>query len=133
LRRHLERASVPKALAEQFEDEQKDLTKTLAKLGKQIEKLDPTLQGAVSTAQRKITFQLDKLRRKTGRALDQKSAVLAAHQQFLESQLYPHNALQSRELNFLPFLSRIGPTALDELQKLSSTKKLGHHFILQWP
>ena len=133
LRRHLERASVPKALAEQFEDEQKDLTKTLAKLGKQIEKLDPTLQGAVSTAQRKITFQLDKLRRKTGRALDQKSAVLAAHQQFLESQLYPHNALQSRELNFLPFLSRIGPTALDELQKFSSTKKLGHHFILQWP
>jgi hypothetical protein len=26
-----------------------------------------------------------------------------------------------------------GPGALDVLQKLCTTKKLGHHFIVQWP
>jgi hypothetical protein len=59
--------------------------------------------------------------------------VLRAHQHFLESLLYPHHALQSRELGFLPLLARWGPSALDALQKCSSTKTLGHHFIVQWP
>jgi uncharacterized protein YllA (UPF0747 family) len=133
LRRLLERGSVPKALAAKFEREQKQIAKTLAQLGKQIEKLDRTLHGSVNTAQKKIAFQLDKLRRKTGRAQDKKDLLLTAHQQFLEEQLYPHHALQSRELGFLPFLARWGSSALDELQKLSSTKKQGHHFIIQWP
>jgi bacillithiol synthase len=133
IRRRLERGAVPKTLAAKFDREQKQVARTLAQLGKQIEKLDRTLRGSVSTAQRKIAFQLDKLRRKTGRAQDQKNALLAAHQQFLESLLYPHHALQSRELNFLPFLARWGNSALDELQKCCSAKKLGQHFVIHWP
>jgi len=133
LRRLLERGAVPKTLAAKFDREQKQIAHTLEQLGKQIAKLDVTLQGSVNTAQKKIAFQVDKLRRKTGRAQDQKNAVLTAHQQFLEMLLYPHHALQSRELNLLPFLARWGPSALDELQKHSSTKKLGHHFLIQWP
>jgi bacillithiol biosynthesis cysteine-adding enzyme BshC len=133
IRRRMECGAVPKTLAAKFEREQKQIARTLAQLGKQIEKLDSTLQGSVGTAQRKIAFQLDKLRRKTGRAQDQKNAVLSAHQQFLESLLYPHHALQSRELGFLPFLARWGNTALDELQKCCASKKLGHHFTIQWP
>src|SRR5277367_6299276 len=113
IRRRMERGAVPKALAAKFEREQKQITRTLAQLGKRIEKLDSTLQGSVTTAQRKIAFQLDKLRRKTGRAQDQKNALLSAHQQFLEEQLYPHHVLQSRELGFAPFLARWGPSALD--------------------
>jgi bacillithiol biosynthesis cysteine-adding enzyme BshC len=131
--RRLERGAVPKVLGARFEREQKQIARALAQLGKQIARLDVTLHGAVDTAQKKIAFQLDKLRRKTGRAQDQKSAVLRAHQHFLESLLYPHHALQSRELGFLPLLARWGPSALDALQKCSSTKTLGHHFIVQWP
>jgi bacillithiol synthase len=133
IRRRLERGAVPKTLAMRFDREQKDIERTLAQLGKQIEKLDSTLKGSVGTAQHKIIFQLEKLRRKVGRAQDQKSALLAAHQQFLESLLYPHHGLQSRELGFLPFLARWGPGALDDLQRHCTTKKLGHHFIVQWP
>jgi len=53
--------------------------------------------------------------------------------QYLESLLYPHKALQSRELCLLPFLARWGASGLSELQKLASGKKIGHHFILQLP
>jgi uncharacterized protein YllA (UPF0747 family) len=133
IRRRLERGAVPKTLAVRFDREQKDIERTLEQLGKQIEKLDSTLKGSVGTAQRKIIFQLEKLRRKVGRAQDQKSALLAAHQQFLESLLYPHHGLQSRELGFLPFLARWGPGAFDDIQRHCTTKKLGHHFIVQWP
>ena len=45
----------------------------------------------------------------------------------------PHKALQSRELCLLPFLARLGAGGLGELQKLSTGKKLGHHFICQLP
>lgn len=133
IRKRLERAAVPKTLSAKFDREQKQITKTLTQLGKQIATLDRTLQGSVGTAQKKIAFQLDKLRRKVGRAQDQKNSLITAHQKFLEEQLYPHHVLQSRELGFLPFLAKWGPSALDELQKCCALSELGHHFVVQWP
>jgi uncharacterized protein YllA (UPF0747 family) len=133
IRKRLERAAVPKTLSAKFDREQKQITKTLTQLGKQIATLDRTLQGSVGTAQKKIAFQLDKLRRKVGRAQDQKNSLISAHQKFLEEQLFPHHVLQSRELGFLPFLAKWGPRALDELQKCCTLGELGHHFLIQWP
>jgi bacillithiol synthase len=133
IRKRLERAAVPKTLSAKFDREQKQISKTLTELGKQIVTLDRTLQGSVGTAQKKIAFQLDKLRRKVGRAQDQKNSLITAQQKFLEEQLYPHHVLQSRELGFLPFLAKWGPSALDELQRCCTLGELGHHFIIQWP
>jgi bacillithiol synthase len=133
LRRKMESVSVPPALAENFDRENAQMESTLAELGAQVEKLDPTLSGAVSTARKKISFQLEKLRRKTGRALDQKIGLLAEHERFLESLLYPNKALQSRELCFLPFLARWGMVGLSELQRLSGSDTLGEHRIVRIP
>jgi bacillithiol biosynthesis cysteine-adding enzyme BshC len=133
LRRKMEAVSVPAALSENFDRDKSQMESTLAELGAQIEALDPTLVGAVTTARNKIGFQLEKLRRKTGRALDQKSGLLADHEQFLESLLYPNKSLQSRELCFLPFLARWGMEGISELQKLSGSDTLGEHRIVQIP
>src|SRR5216683_1941186 len=112
---------------------QKQIAKMLAQLGKQIEKLDPTLKGTVERARKRIEFHVDKLRRKAGRAQDQKAGLISAHEQYLESLLDPHKGLQERELCLLPFLARWGAGGLRELQKLSTGKKIGHHFIVQLP
>src|ERR1700730_118681 len=133
LRRKMESVSVPPALSQNFDRDKVQVESTLAELGVQIEKLDPTLTGAVTTARNKIGFQLEKLRRKTGRALDQKNGLLADHERFLESLLYPNKSLQSRELCFLPFLARWGMEGLSELQKLSGSDTLGEHRIVQIP
>jgi len=133
LRRKMESVSVPPVLAENFDRDTAQMESTLAELGAQIERLDPTLAGAVSTARNKIAFQLEKLRRKAGRALDQKSGLLAEHEQFLENLLYPNKSLQSRELCFLPFLARWGMEGLSELQKLSDSETLGEHRIVRIP
>jgi hypothetical protein len=124
---------VPPALSENFDRDKAEMESTLAELGAQIEKLDPTLGGAVTTARNKIAFQLEKLRRKTGRALDQKTGLLSEHEQFLENLLYPNKSLQSRELCFLPFLARWGMEGLSELQKLSGSDTLGEHRIVRIP
>jgi bacillithiol biosynthesis cysteine-adding enzyme BshC len=133
LRRKMESVSVPPTLAENFDRDKAQMESALAELAAQIEKLDPTLAGAVATARNKIGFQLEKLRRKTGRALDQKSGLLAEHEQFLENLLYPNKALQSRELCFLPFLARWGMEGLSDLQKLSGSDTLGEHRIVRIP
>jgi bacillithiol biosynthesis cysteine-adding enzyme BshC len=133
LRRKMESVSVPEALAQGFDRDKTQMERTLAELGSQIEKLDATLAGAVTTARNKIGFQLEKLRRKTGRALDQKSGLLAEHERFLENLLYPDKQLQSRELCFLPFLARWGMDGLSEVQKLSGSDTLGEHRIVRLP
>jgi bacillithiol biosynthesis cysteine-adding enzyme BshC len=133
LRRKMESVSLPTALADNFDRDKAQMEKTLAELAGQIEKLDPTLGGAVNTARNKISFQLEKLRRKTGRALDHRSGLLVEFEQFLQNLLYPNKALQSRELCFLPFLARWGMEGLSELQKLSGSDTLGEHRIVRIP
>jgi bacillithiol biosynthesis cysteine-adding enzyme BshC len=131
LRHKMERHSVPKSLSRSFDHDQKQIGKMLAQLGKQMAKLDSTLKGTVERARKRIEYHIEKLRRKAGRAQDQKTGLIAAHEQHLESLLNPHKVLQERELCLLPFLARWGAGGLGELQELSSGKKIGHHFIIQ--
>jgi bacillithiol biosynthesis cysteine-adding enzyme BshC len=133
LRRKMETSSVPPGLGKNFDKAVKDGARMLARLKKRIVRLDPTLGGAVETAQKKIAFQLEKLKRKTGKAQALKSGLIAAHQEFLESLLYPHKALQSRELCFLPFLASWGMAGLKELESLARSSKQNEHKILRIP
>jgi bacillithiol biosynthesis cysteine-adding enzyme BshC len=131
VRRRMELVSVPTQISSEFDRNHKQVMRMLDQLKDRLEKLDPTLQGAVATARKKIDYQIDKLRRKTGRALDAKEGLLSDHEAFLERLLYPRKTLQSRELCLLPFLAHWGPSGLAELQKLSGGKNLGKHCIVQ--
>jgi bacillithiol biosynthesis cysteine-adding enzyme BshC len=133
LRRKIEGASLPKSLSKDFDRDQREISKMLDGLGRQIEKLDSTLMGTVEKTRMGIEFHLEQLRQKVGRAQDQKLGVITSHEQHLESLLSPHKVLQERELCLLPFLARWGVSGLSELQKLSGSKKLGHHLIVQLP
>jgi bacillithiol biosynthesis cysteine-adding enzyme BshC len=133
LRRAMETSSVPATLAKNFDKSVKESAKMLAQLKKQIVRLDPTLGGAVATAEKKIAFQLEKLKRKAGKAQALKAGLIAAHEEFLESLLYPHKVLQSRELCFLPILASWGMGGLKELQSLAASSKQNEHKILRIP
>ena len=133
VRHKMEGRSVSSALTRTFDRNQKQIAKMLSQLGKQIEKLDPTLKGTVERARKRIEFQVDKLRRKAGRAQDQKTGLISTHEQYLESLLYPHKGPQERELCLLPFLARWGAGGLSELQKHSTGKKIENHFVIQLP
>jgi bacillithiol biosynthesis cysteine-adding enzyme BshC len=129
LRKQMEAVSLPKQLAEDFDKRKALIETTLTELGADIQKLDATLAGAVATTREKMSFQLDKLREKTGRALDERAGKIAEHVEFLENLLYPGKVLQSRELSFLPFLAQWGPEGLKELKELASSDNLKEHRI----
>jgi bacillithiol synthase len=129
LRKQMESVSLPGQLGEDFDKKKALIDSTLTELGAEIQKLDATLAGAVETTREKMSFQLNKLREKTGRALDERAGLIAEHGDFLENLLYPERVLQSRELSFLPFLAQWGPAGLEELKSLSASAKLREHRI----
>jgi bacillithiol synthase len=133
LRGRMESVSLPRELAGDFDRRKTEIETTLANLGEEIKKLDATLSGAVETAKNKMTFQLEKLREKTGRALDERAGLIAEHLEFLENLLYPNKALQSRELCFLAFLAQWGLDGLKELKDLAGSANLKEHRIVRIP
>ena len=133
LRNRMYNSNVPQELAREFDLNLRHIEKNIKRLHKAIAKIDPTIQGTIARAEKRINYQVEKLRHKTGSSLDRHEKIIEQHQQFLENLLCPQKGLQSRDLCFLPFLARWGRGGLDELRKLVSLKKPGLHYIVPIP
>jgi bacillithiol biosynthesis cysteine-adding enzyme BshC len=133
LRNRMYNSAVPKKLSREFDGSLRQMEKSIHGLYKSVAKVDPTIQGTITRAEKRIRYQLEKLRHKTGAALDRHEKLIAKHESFLENLLFPQKDLQSRSLCFLPFLGRWGTGGLHELQKLSSPKKPGRHLLVPIP
>jgi len=133
VRKKLGAANIPAKLSARLEKDVNEIRKLLDGWNGPITKIDPSLKSPLEKAQRKISYQTEKLRQKAGWARDKKTSVLAGHAEFLSNLLYPNKTLQSRELNFLPLLARWGMESLEALQKHSSGKYLNKHFLVPIP
>jgi bacillithiol synthase len=131
LQKRMYNSAVPKKLSREFDENLEQVEKSMKKLHKAIAKVDPTIQGTITRAEKRIQYQVEKLRHKTGAALDRHEKVIEKHQEFLENLLFPEKGLQSRALCFLPFLGRGGSGALEELQGLAGAKKAGRHCVVE--
>ena len=131
LRKQMYGKNVPKRLAKEFEGTLRQVEKSFGKLKKGVAKVDPTIQGTVARAEKRITYQLGKLREKTGAAVDRHEKVIEGHEEFLENLLYPQKGLQSRDLSFLPFLARWGSGGLEVLEGMASATKVGRHYLVE--
>jgi len=123
--------SLPKKLTKKFDASLGKIEKHVRKLQEAVAKVDPTVQGAVARAEKRIFYQLQKVRRQTGVALDRHEKLIVQHAAFLENLLYPQKGLQSRDLCFLPFLARMGPQGLQDLQSLTTAKNPGRHCVVE--
>ena len=133
LRKRMYGDNVPKKLAQEFDSSLTHIAKSTKRLHKAIANVDPTIQGTIARAEKRIYYQIDKLRQKTGASLDRHDKIIDKHEEFLENLLYPQKGLQSRDLCFLPFLARWGKPGLKELEQHASAKQIGRHFIVPIP
>jgi bacillithiol synthase len=133
LRRQMYASNVPKKLARKFESKLQNIQASMKKLQESIVSVDPTLKDTVARAEKRLLYQLEKLRNKTGASLDRHEKLIERHAEFLENLLYPEKSLQSRELCFLPFLARLGAAGLHDLLNCASAKKPGRHAIVPIP
>lgn len=130
LRQRLRSANLPDPVAHQFAADADRINKILEKWGESVARVDPTLQSSVENSRKKIAFQLENLQQRVGQAYDRKDGILTSHEEFLNNLLHPRKALQSRELNILPFLARWGLSGLRKLEDHASSKNIGRHFIV---
>jgi bacillithiol biosynthesis cysteine-adding enzyme BshC len=117
LRRRLERESVPRSLARQMTTGERNIKRYLLRMRNPLVKLDPTLAGALETAQKKMLYQLEKLRARAGRASDRREELLDRHERILREAIAPHRGLQERSVCPLPIFARHGLEVLDSLQE----------------
>ena len=123
------RQFLPKGLARRFASDEKALRRLLKGLRRPVGRLDKTLVGAVDTAERKMLYQLLKLREKSGRAQSFRTGLLDRDERTLLDSLYPHHGLQERTLCFLPFLAAHGPELLDQLTERASPGSVQHQVL----
>jgi bacillithiol synthase len=129
LRGKMERQFLPRGLARRFAEDEKALARLLAGLRRPLGKLDQTLLGALGSAERKMLYQLQKLRGKAGRAENQRTGLLDKHERMLVDALYPHHGLQERALSLLPFLAAHGAALLEELEERASPGMTQHQVL----
>jgi len=130
LERAIASARLPRGLKSSLARAEKKIGEALDTLGGGLEKLDPTLVGAVSTGRKKVLYQLEKLRHKAARAEASRAEIARRHARMLQCALYPHHALQERVINFLPFLGRYGKTLLEQLIE-QVTLRGGDHQVIR--
>jgi bacillithiol biosynthesis cysteine-adding enzyme BshC len=129
LRAKMEQKSLPRVLARRFEADGKALRRILGAYRKPLERLDPTLLGALDAAERKMLHQFLKLKRKAGRAENFRSGVLDRHERLLLDGLYPHHDLQERRLSAVPFIAANGPQFFDQLARAADLACPQHHIL----
>ncbi len=129
LRARMEREFLTRAFARRFDAGEKTICRLLGGLHQPLGKLDPTLLGALGTAERKMLHQFLRLRGKAARAENFRSGVLDAHERQLTDSLYPHRGLQERTLCFLPLLARYGQALLGELAERAAIGATQHQVL----
>ncbi|MBI4481772.1 MAG: bacillithiol biosynthesis cysteine-adding enzyme BshC [Acidobacteria bacterium] len=100
-------------LSAKFRETEKLFRDRLSELEQALEKLDPTLAGAVSTSEKKILYQLGKIEHRFLQNHSQKAEIARSHVRRVENLLFPGSRLQERVLNAVYFLGGHGYNFLD--------------------
>ena len=114
-----EAAVVPEA--ERVEEIGRRLDAEMATLGPEVEALDPTLAGALETARRKATYQLEQLGGRLRKAAERKDEVAGNRRRRLETMLVPGGEPAERVYPPLVFLGIWGRSVLESIRAVAGS------------
>jgi bacillithiol biosynthesis cysteine-adding enzyme BshC len=109
------RAPVALPQADRVDEIARRLETELTALAPEVESLDPTLAGALETARRKATYQLEQLGERMRKAVERKDEVAGNRRRRLETMLLPGGQPAERVYPPLAFLQTWGDGLLDAL------------------
>jgi bacillithiol synthase len=121
--------TLPSDLQARFAETKGALEKSLAALRESLAKLDSTLVDAASNAEAKMQHQLSQLEGRAARAASLRNQVITGHADLLSSSLFPHKALQEREVAGVSFVARYGRGLLKNLYETIRCECHDHQVI----
>ena len=129
LRETIAGRTLPSDLQARFAETKSALEKSLAALRESLAKLDSTLVDAASNAESKMLHQLSQLEGRAARAASLRNEVVTSHADALSNSLFPHKALQEREVAGVSFVARYGPGLLRDLYETIHSDCHDHQVI----
>jgi bacillithiol biosynthesis cysteine-adding enzyme BshC len=115
LREAIAARSLPSDLQARFSEAYASAEKTMAAVRESIGKLDSTLIGAADRVRTRLWYQINRLHRRASRAELLRNEVITRHADALSDALFPHKALQEREVAGVSFVARYGTELLANL------------------
>ena len=109
--------SLPPDLQTRFSEAYASVEQSMAAVRESIGKLDSTLIEAADRARIRMWYQINQLHRRASRAELLRNEVITRHADALSHALFPHKALQEREVGGVSFVARYGPDLLANLYR----------------
>ena len=107
--------SLPSDLQARFSEAYASAEQSMAAVRESIGRLDSTLIQAADRARMSMWNQINRLHRRASRAELLRNEVITRHADALIHALFPHKALQEREVAGVSFVARYGPELLANL------------------
>ena len=107
--------TLPSDLQSRFSEAYASVEQSMAAVRESIGRLDPTLSEAADRARTRMWYQINRLHRRASRAELLRNEVITRHADALSNALFPHKALQEREVAGVSFVVRYGPELLANL------------------
>jgi bacillithiol biosynthesis cysteine-adding enzyme BshC len=107
--------SLPSDLQTRFAVAHESVEQSMTALRESIGKLDSTLLDTAESTQASMSHQIDRLQARVLRAESLRNEVITRHADTLTCALFPHKALQEREVAGVSFVARYGRELLTNL------------------
>ncbi|MGA2965863.1 MAG: bacillithiol biosynthesis cysteine-adding enzyme BshC [Terriglobales bacterium] len=129
LREAIAARSLPPELQARFSEAYASAEQTMAALRESIGKLDSTLIAAADSVRMTMWKQINRLHGRASRAELLRNEVVTSHADALSHALFPHKALQEREVAGVSFVARYGLELLANLYRQIDPDSHDHRAI----
>ena len=121
--------SLDRGTAKSFEETERVLNEQLDKLEASLGNADRTLSSSVEGARAKMLYQIEHLRTRFIHASAHREETAYRQVERAYTTLFPEKNLQERELNAYYFLSRYGPSLIEELYNAAEIGFSNHKLV----
>ncbi len=122
-------AAGPDAVREAFALSRAELGRVAARLAQAVAGVEPTLAAAAAAAHQRMAHELERLERKTRKAIERGDDDLTARLAATREALFPHGGLQERALNVCSLIGRYGEGIIAQLVELLDGEEGQHLFV----
>ena len=120
---------LPPNLQISFDQATTAVERSMKSVRESLAQLDKTLVESAEHAEQKMLYQITNLHSRAARAELRQSEIVGRHADMLSNSLYPHKALQEREVAGVYFLAKYGKELLNGLLDTIHPDCLDHQLI----
>jgi bacillithiol biosynthesis cysteine-adding enzyme BshC len=123
-------SQLPPSVEASLQDAARAIEDRVSRLAQEVAQVDTTLEGAARSTLTRMQDDLKKLHGKVIQAAKRKDDTLRRQYHHAQTQVFPGGHPQEREISFVYFLNKYGPTLVDRLSE-EIELDMGTHWVVQ--